>query len=1007
MISPRIFQRICGYLECRGHRGLCNKFKVAFPSSEAHWFWLLGSQGVEESRSHFQATADLRLAFAPGIAHILLSHHAGSKALSGELVSMFKANLGQAGFEAEFKAKFLRIMAFCALFKAQGGFSKPGTPPPVRELVKSGIVALSCIDHICSSVHVSARDIASNMYSEILLLELSSICDGDVSMQSAYEEALVFLQTDLGIQAMPTTTTTTTTTPTPTITTDTPGRGEEGLVAELDLGLALELENIRSDLSSSLKLQCSKSVMELVNTLPSSAALPPALARARLPKPQKLVFKSKGPRDGHVPATVSDFWELLRVCLGALGWHHMGFILEDARVAWRCSSWILAKAMLLAAAPERLVRAYFEADGSTDVLEASMYCEALKQCHGTRSSGPLAPRITLRVPADATWTQHPSAKLYYLEHAALLPAPDDQFLPIYAALGEEDFVSYFRGLSEGLLSRQAGDPASSALGRPEELETSLLLCQKWDLDDIPPSFTLRNADDALYAIIRDSEDFSVLRRLQADLSDPASAFVVQLKLNQHHCHPSDALSAGVKLWNKTDSIESKLRLIKAIEVAGRQQGNASRTLTALAKQYQSTLLWKRGDFDRAARVIIEAAALVDDDTRACNAFVHNSILLQAAKYAWKSRRRPASHIRAQFLDRISMSTVPLELRAKAAHCFAAFFDEQYQRLSSSELLHSRRKLLAQSQKELADLNRFLHRATPKDLTAFETNRKILEGQVAQDLIEIENILADREQYALRAAESYVQALASGDKYDLTVFRLCALWFSFKKLPSMNRIIDSSLMPLRKILPLMYQLAARCEKSELVELDSFQTTLQRLLWRAVVEHPLHSLHQLLALRAMGAAVAGSKRRLVVSGSLQERRSAAAASIIAKAKSTGDGLRELIADTEKLWMAYIEMANHEVPLDTSTKVVHPFEARWLIRTLHDLSCPVPTCTVPVGISYTDDEVDRVAGFVSDGYRVVGGINMPKIIECRGSSGRRHRQLVKGKDDVRQVSHSSPSP
>ena len=31
--------------------------------------------------------------------------------------------------------------------------------------------------------------------------------------------------------------------------------------------------------------------------------------------------------------------------------------------------------------------------------------------------------------------------------------------------------------------------------------------------------------------------------------------------------------------------------------------------------------------------------------------------------------------------------------------------------------------------------------------------------------------------------------------------------------------------------------------------------------------------------------------------------------------------------------------------------------------------------------------------------GGINLPKVISCLGSDGRKRRQLVKGKDDLRQ--------
>lgn len=31
--------------------------------------------------------------------------------------------------------------------------------------------------------------------------------------------------------------------------------------------------------------------------------------------------------------------------------------------------------------------------------------------------------------------------------------------------------------------------------------------------------------------------------------------------------------------------------------------------------------------------------------------------------------------------------------------------------------------------------------------------------------------------------------------------------------------------------------------------------------------------------------------------------------------------------------------------------------------------------------------------------GGVNLPKVVSCLGSDGRRRRQLIKGKDDLRQ--------
>lgn len=42
--------------------------------------------------------------------------------------------------------------------------------------------------------------------------------------------------------------------------------------------------------------------------------------------------------------------------------------------------------------------------------------------------------------------------------------------------------------------------------------------------------------------------------------------------------------------------------------------------------------------------------------------------------------------------------------------------------------------------------------------------------------------------------------------------------------------------------------------------------------------------------------------------------------------------------------------------------------------------------------------IEGFDSH-VNLCGGINLPKVISCLGSDGKRRRQLVKGKDDLRQ--------
>lgn len=62
------------------------------------------------------------------------------------------------------------------------------------------------------------------------------------------------------------------------------------------------------------------------------------------------------------------------------------------------------------------------------------------------------------------------------------------------------------------------------------------------------------------------------------------------------------------------------------------------------------------------------------------------------------------------------------------------------------------------------------------------------------------------------------------------------------------------------------------------------------------------------------------------------------------------------------------------------------------------PVITCPPRVNPSGVYQDLVRVVGFVNT-YRLAGGLNLPKIVTCLCSDGRRRKQLVKGRDDPRQ--------
>lgn len=61
-------------------------------------------------------------------------------------------------------------------------------------------------------------------------------------------------------------------------------------------------------------------------------------------------------------------------------------------------------------------------------------------------------------------------------------------------------------------------------------------------------------------------------------------------------------------------------------------------------------------------------------------------------------------------------------------------------------------------------------------------------------------------------------------------------------------------------------------------------------------------------------------------------------------------------------------------------------------------VPTDNIPIDPSGDYKSVVTLKGFEPT-FKLAGGINLPKILTCLGSDGRKRRQLVKGRDDLRQ--------
>ncbi|XP_022082003.1 serine-protein kinase ATM-like isoform X2 [Acanthaster planci] len=335
---------------------------------------------------------------------------------------------------------------------------------------------------------------------------------------------------------------------------------------------------------------------------------------------------------------------------------------------------------------------------------------------------------------------------------------------------------------------------------------------------------------------------------------------------------------------------------------------------------------------------------------------------------------------------------------------ARFADSQYQNIvnymKSSEY-EDKQALMKQAKKEYEELHAMGDRISRYART--------LKKQSEIDERELDSMMQDRENFLQKAVECYLKCLEFGTSdHDLRVFRVCSLWFENSSEDDINKLVQDSFERIesRKLLPLLYQLAARMT-TRTQDKQLFYDVLNELIEKTARDHPHHALPIILALaNANKDAVITSRRtgRLARANSMRddashadESRMQAARRMLVRLRSTH--CNQIIADLEKLSDAYIELAYWDVSdrkKETGPVKLAPNQPLTQLRHLEHVA--MPTMEIPVDASCRYENIVSIDHF-EDTFKLAGGVNLPKIITCVGSDGIKRRQLVKGKDDLRQ--------
>lgn len=342
-------------------------------------------------------------------------------------------------------------------------------------------------------------------------------------------------------------------------------------------------------------------------------------------------------------------------------------------------------------------------------------------------------------------------------------------------------------------------------------------------------------------------------------------------------------------------------------------------------------------------------------------------------------------------------------KTKAFLSLARFSDNQYQRIENymkSSEFENKQALLKKAKEEVGLLRE----------RKVQTNRYTVKVQRELELDEcaIHALTEDRQRFLCKAVENYISCLLSGEEHDMWIFRLCSLWLENSGVDRVNEMMkkNAEKIPSYKFLPLMYQLAARMGTKMMGGLG-FHEVLNNLMSRISLDHPHHTLFIILALanankdELLTKTDAKRINKLIKNApkeisQLDVDRMEAARNIINIIRKRR---AHMVRDVEALCDAYITLANVDAtPWKTQRGGISIPADQPIIKLKNLKDVVVPTMEIKVDPTGRYENLVTVMSFKPE-FHLAGGLNLPKIIDCVGSDGKERRQLVKGRDDLRQ--------
>ncbi|CAO1638465.1 unnamed protein product [Sympodiomycopsis kandeliae] len=431
----------------------------------------------------------------------------------------------------------------------------------------------------------------------------------------------------------------------------------------------------------------------------------------------------------------------------------------------------------------------------------------------------------------------------------------------------------------------------------------------------------------------------------------------------------------------------------------------------------ASVLWAQGEHVIAIQALQERLLQPGDSSG-------TDALLKAQMGEWAAVARsqqPQAIDEQYFRPALSLAQERREDMAVVSYRYACFADEQYRNLENSREMDQLELFISHRQEEIRQNTEEMGRTGPRTgaYKVLNYHRSQAEKILKQDLSTLEQHQSSRSLFLQQAFKMYANALTHSDDYDDAVVRLTSLWFENSSADDFNHAIADALQKIsaHKFIGLTHQLSSRLSNvrssGSRSPTQPFHTNLFVLMDRMCQAHPFHSLYAIYALRkadvqsGSASSSKSSSRSSLPPSSQQQSRSAAAHALWDRAKTSSPHKAQIV-HFEQGCDAYVQWAE----LDLKVKMPHLFSAGSIkkgpyrfssnlnlaIKALPPGVVPVATAKIPIDPSGQYKDVTTIERY-SDVFNTAGGLHLPKIIECIASDGKRHKQLFKSQDDLRQ--------